>query len=447
MRGIFIKFFILIICCYVLEANNLQYSLIKKGTLDDNTVLVIGGIQGDEPGGFLAASLLATEYNITKGSLWVVPNLNFISIIKRDRGIYGDMNRKFDKIKENDPDLKSVNGIQSLIADKNVSMVLNLHDGSGFYRDHYINELENPKRWGNSCIIDQESLEGSKYTDLKGIALRVMDKINQNILDPKHKYHLKNTHTAKGDKEMLKSLTYFAIKNNKSAFANEASKTLPSHQRAYYHLLAIEEYLKVAGVEFERSFELNPQNVKEAIEKEIEVVLFDNKFYLSLNNPRAKIGYVPIPKNTALEYNSTNPLTALIEDKGAYVVHYGNKVLTKLIPEYFNYSDIESSVKIEVDGVLKEISLGSKINVKENIKVISRPNVRVNIIGYNSKLKDESDITVNKKDIIRNYSIDKKGKIFRIELYEQTDGANDKFIGMFLVEFAMLDLPNDGVLS
>nr|WP_235598069.1 M99 family carboxypeptidase catalytic domain-containing protein [Campylobacter hyointestinalis] len=262
MREIFIKFFILTICSCVLEANNLQYSLIKKGKLDENTVLVIGGIQGDEPGGFLAASLLATEYNITKGSLWVVPNLNFISIIKRDRGIYGDMNRKFDKIKENDPELKSVRGIQNLIVDKNVSMVLNLHDGSGFYRDHYINELENPKRWGNSCIIDQESLEGSKYTDLKGIALRVMDKINQNILDPKHKYHLKNTHTAKGDKEMLKSLTYFAIKNNKSAFANEASKTLPSHQRAYYHLLAIEEYLKVAGVEFERSFELNPQNVK-----------------------------------------------------------------------------------------------------------------------------------------------------------------------------------------
>nr|WP_235598070.1 M99 family metallo-carboxypeptidase C-terminal domain-containing protein [Campylobacter hyointestinalis] len=176
-------------------------------------------------------------------------------------------------------------------------------------------------------------------------------------------------------------------------------------------------------------------------------MLFDNKFYLSLNDPRAKIGYVPIPKNTALEYNSTNPLTALIEDKGGYVVHYGNKVLTKLIPEYFNYSDIESSVKIEADGVLKEISLGSKVNVEENIKVISRPNIRVNIIGYNSKLKDESGIIVNKKDIIRSYSIDKKGKIFRIELYEQKDGTEDKFIGMFLVEFAMLDLPNNRVLS
>ena len=55
-------------------------------------VLVVGGIQGDEPGGFSAATLLTTNYTIRKGVLWVVPNLNFPSIIKRSRGLYGDMN-------------------------------------------------------------------------------------------------------------------------------------------------------------------------------------------------------------------------------------------------------------------------------------------------------------------------------------------------------------------
>ena len=43
-------------------------------------VLVVGGIQGDEPGGFSAATLLTTHYTIQKGVLWVVPNLNFPSI-------------------------------------------------------------------------------------------------------------------------------------------------------------------------------------------------------------------------------------------------------------------------------------------------------------------------------------------------------------------------------
>ena len=49
-----------------LNANELEYSLIKKGVDDNNTLLVIGGIQGDEPGGFLAANLLANEYKIIK---------------------------------------------------------------------------------------------------------------------------------------------------------------------------------------------------------------------------------------------------------------------------------------------------------------------------------------------------------------------------------------------
>nr|WP_231946240.1 M99 family carboxypeptidase catalytic domain-containing protein [Campylobacter fetus] len=441
-RGMYrlISFIVVLSFFNALLAEDLEYSFIKKGYDDNNTVLVIGGIQGDEPGGFLAASLLATDYNITKGSVWVVPNLNFASIIKRDRGIYGDMNRKFDYISSNDPDLKSVQGIKDLIVDQNVSLILNLHDGSGFYRPTYINDMENPKRWGNSSIIDQVSLEGVPYGNLEEIASKVVSKINEKALKDQHKYHIRNTQTAKGDKEMLKSLTYFAIKEGKAAFANETSKSLPSHERAYYHLLAIEEYLKVAGVEFERNFDLTPTGVKNTIEKEIEIVLFGNKFFLSLDHPRAKIGYVPIPKNIALEYNASNPLTALVKDKDGYSVHYGNRVLTKLVPEYFKYSNSINKVGVEIDGnETKEISLGSKINVENSVKIIKQDGIRVNFIGYGSQPIDESNIAIYKKDIKRNYSIDQKGKTFRVELYEQKDGEKDKFIGMFLVEFASLE--------
>ena len=89
--------------------NALDFSLIKKGSADDGPViLVIGGIQGDEPGGFNAASLLTTHYQVQRGQLWVVPNLNFPSIIKRSRGIHGDMNRKFSQITRQDPEFESV---------------------------------------------------------------------------------------------------------------------------------------------------------------------------------------------------------------------------------------------------------------------------------------------------------------------------------------------------
>ncbi|EOF4572255.1 M99 family carboxypeptidase catalytic domain-containing protein, partial [Campylobacter coli] len=92
------KFFISIIFFISgLFALDLEFSVGENGkSLDDNnTVLIFGGIQGDEPGGFHAASLLLSDYNITKGKIIVAPNLAFDSIIKRSRGKNGDLNRKF----------------------------------------------------------------------------------------------------------------------------------------------------------------------------------------------------------------------------------------------------------------------------------------------------------------------------------------------------------------
>ena len=98
------KLLLLVALSTVLSANNhFDFDLIKKGEDDNNTLLVVGGIQGDEPGGFVSASLLATHYEITKGSVWIVPNLNFYSIIKRSRGPYGDMNRKFAHLSKKRP--------------------------------------------------------------------------------------------------------------------------------------------------------------------------------------------------------------------------------------------------------------------------------------------------------------------------------------------------------
>ena len=112
----------------------MDFSVHKLGSdLPGNTLLVIGGIQGDEPGGFNAAALLTTHYKIKKGSVWVVPNLNFISIIKRSRGVHGDLNRKFAKLGRSDPEFDTISKLKRIILDDQVDLVLNLHDGSGFY--------------------------------------------------------------------------------------------------------------------------------------------------------------------------------------------------------------------------------------------------------------------------------------------------------------------------
>ncbi len=434
------KFFtIFLLFCSFCFGSNLKYSLIKKEnnvTDANNTLLVIGGIQGDEPGGFLAASLLSTKYDILNGSVWIVPNLNFPSIIKRSRGLNGDMNRKFSKIQEKDPDYLAVSGIKSLIKDPKVALIVNLHDGSGFYRKKYINSLQNPKRWGNSCIIDQTNLKDVKYGNLGDIAAQVAEQINKHLLSDKHKYHVKNTKTKEGDLEMLKSLTFYAIEQKKAAYANEASKSLKTHQRAYYHLVALEKYMDIMGIKYKRDFELTPQNVKEEINKGVEVSLFDKKVYLSLDNPRSIIRYVPLPKKKDINYKASNPLVAVIKDGKGYNIHYGNRKLTKLAPEYLDYSPDLQDIKVKIDGEEQQIPLGSLVKVNSSFEVVASQNQRANIIGFSSKkYKDEAGVKIGLKNLFKKYSIDKNGKIYRVELYDTTKSNKGTYAGMFLVEF------------
>ncbi|MCP3901572.1 MAG: succinylglutamate desuccinylase, partial [Desulfobacteraceae bacterium] len=65
-----------------------------NGTEPGKTLMIIGGIQGDEAAGFLAADRYA-DISLKKGNLIVVPRANFPSILKRERKINEDMNRKF----------------------------------------------------------------------------------------------------------------------------------------------------------------------------------------------------------------------------------------------------------------------------------------------------------------------------------------------------------------
>ncbi|EAI5931758.1 deacylase [Campylobacter coli] len=462
------KFFISIIFFISgLFALDLEFSVGENGkSLDDNnTILIFGGIQGDEPGGFHAASLLLSDYNITKGKIIVAPNLAFDSIIKRSRGNNGDLNRKFASLSPKDPDYQTVKRIKELILLPEVSMVINLHDGWGFYKPTYIDAMQNPKRWGNSSVIDTNEINASKYPDLESIATQTVNSVNASLVDPKHAYHLKNTKTQElGDTEMLKALTYFVISNHKAAFANEASKNLPINLRAYYHLLAIENYLKTAGIEFTRTFELTPQGVDKAINQELEVKLFDDKILLSLKNPRKTINYVPFPINKELNYNTSNELTALIAEKNSFYIQYGNRFQTRLYPEYLEFSNPFNKITLQVDGNETVVKFGTKIQVKENFLVPRIKGARVNIIGFDHG-RDESNILVSKKNMQKPYSLDMAGKIYRVEFYElreanlqqslednieskliknakildlatlKTAKAKDKFIGSILVEF------------
>ncbi len=459
------RFFWLLILATSLFGLEFTISENGKSLGDNNTILIFGGMQGDEPGGFHAASLLISDYNITKGKIIVAPNLAFDSIIKRARGVKGDLNRKFAKLDKKDPDYETVQRIKELILREEVGMVLNLHDGWGFYHPTFIDEMKNPKRWGNSSVIDTREINATKYKELESIAANTVEVLNSKLIDPKHKYHLKNTKTKElEDTQMLKALTYFVISNNKAAFANEASKNLPVNLRAYYHLVAIENYFKTAGLEFERGFELSPDGVQKAINKELQIKMFNYKILLSLKKPRSIINYLPFPVHRTLDYTTSNEITAVVADEKGFFVQYGNRFQARIKPEYFEFSDAFNDFSIIVDDEQQIVPFASKVRVKKYFQIPKIKGVRVNVIGLD-KGKDESGLKVRKKDMLSQYSLDKAGKIFRVEFYElraanlaqQVIDKNaskiiknapqinhktyekvvkkDKFLGLILVEF------------
>ena len=412
--------------------NALDFSLIKKGQPDEGPViLVIGGIQGDEPGGFNAASLLTTHYQVQHGQLWVVPNLNFPSIIKRSRGIHGDMNRKFLQITPQDPEFDSVEKIKSIIKDQQVDIILNLHDGSGFYSPTYINKNRNSWRWGQSIIIDQAMISNSYYDDIGELAQLVVDDVNTVLPDKSHHLNVKNTRTQQGNKEMEKTLTYFAIRNNKAAFGVEASKSFLTHQRAYSHLRVVEAFMKRIGIEYTRDFVLNEAQVKSQIDNNIKLAFYDRKIVLDMANARKRLGYVPLQKDAPIEFAASNPLIAVLDEKGNYKVRYGNRSVSRIHAQFYEYDNSLQQVTVKIDGKQKQVSLGSIVPVSRHFTIEPVKGYRVNVIGFTHRhKKDESGININRTMIRQRFSVDQQAQRFRVEFYQQ-----QRFCGMLLMEF------------
>ena len=427
---LFTFFTLLLTTTFLLSNNHFDFDLIKKGKDDTNTLLVVGGIQGDEPGGFISASILATHYEITKGSVWIVPNLNFYSIIKRSRGPYGDMNRKFAHLSKSDPEYKTIQRIKSYIKDEKVKLVVNLHDGSGFFRPTYEDKLHSPLRWGQCAIIDQTNIDIAQYGNLKEISDQVVEYVNQNLMKPEHKYHVHNTRTVEGDKEMEKTLTYFAINNGKAAFGNEASKSLVTHERVYYHLLALEKYMDIMGIEYKRKFDFTAKGVYAAINNDIYISMYEDKIKLPLSKIRGFLKYFPIKKDEILDFKASNPLLTIVKEKNIYTIHYGNRRLSRLKADYQDYVEKNNTVKFLVDGKLQDVSFGSIVDVSKDFLVKYDKKFRVNVIGYTNKKKIETDINIQKNQIAKRFSVDEKGDIYRVEYYDA-----DKFAGMILVKF------------
>ncbi|WP_291328225.1 M99 family carboxypeptidase catalytic domain-containing protein [Desulfovibrio sp. UCD-KL4C] len=214
------------------------------------TIMVQGGVQGDELSGFFTGQLL-TKCKLHKGNLIIIPRANEPSILRRSRQINVDLNRRFDKEYNKFYEDRLAKAIRFLL--NNADGFIHLHEGSGFYNPKYINKMRNPKRYGQSLIIDATVYKNIPLADL---CQRAIDSLNSKIPNKSYWFTLFNTDTF--DKtthypEMLKSLTCYAlVERGIPAMAVEVSKDIMDLEWKVRHQLQATVYLlKEFGLEVE----------------------------------------------------------------------------------------------------------------------------------------------------------------------------------------------------
>lgn len=429
----FIVVFLLLVI-NLFAVTNRDFSIYKKESqTPSHTLLIIGGIHGDEPGAYFAPAFFEKYYKITKGSVWVIPNINGDSIIANQRGIYNDMNRKFSVIEKDDPDYFIIERVKKIILDKKVDLILNLHDGHGFYRETHENAIFNPKAWGQATIIDQDKINGlDKFGDLDNIATKVKNNLNKDkLFQEYHSFGVKNTQTKFKDEQMQLSLTYFAITNNKPAFAIETSKNITDlTEKVIYQLKSIEEFMKIMDIEFQRDFDINNyEEVKKRLFDFGEVKINENIAF-DLNDTRKILRFIPLKKeNNEFKFENALGATKIVDNK--YEVYIGNINVTNLFPQIFDVKEYKDSIKIEVDGKVINTKLGEVIDVKNSFKIVKNDFFRVNVIGFSKTGVDsEDDILLKKSDMVDSFSIDTNNKQYRVEFYK-----DNNFYGMITINF------------
>jgi len=224
-----------------------------SGSSPGPTLLLLGGIQGDEPGGYLAADLYA-DISLKVGNLIVVPRANFLSIVENTRGVEGDMNRKFaGRIEPSDRELAIVGIIKELM--KKSDYFLNLHDGSGFYSPQWESPVRNPMRFGQSIIADADQFARSdgKVIQMEATVQRVLEKANRQIIPHNHQFRFNNHRTLCKDTvhmEQRKSATYHALTQlGIPAFGIETSKNIADYRlRVRYQTMVVNAFLEEFGI-------------------------------------------------------------------------------------------------------------------------------------------------------------------------------------------------------
>lgn len=436
-----------------------------KGRRPGNTMMILGGIQGNEPGGYLSADQYV-ELTLAKGNLIVVPRANFISIITDKRGVNGDMNRKF--ADEGDTyEYKIVGIIKELMKEANV--FLNLHDGSGFYRPEYISPSKNPLKYGQSIIADAESYYHEKFQNqilLKEIAEKIISRVNLYIENEEHLFRFNNHNTFSKSslhKEQRKSATFYALGTyGIPAFGVETSKSIPLETKIRCQTLIINEFMKY----YEILPEVPGLYLKPPELKFIMVSINDGNPIFVLDNSHIHINKGDVIEITHVDANYNRGLAVDVLKYGSFNdfrkkirVFTDTRIIVK--KDKFIAGNIEvrvgkSSVTanninpgnnrgflgvnyllVEINNKKSFFSIGEEINLTKGdvIKIIDTvpsmngyPDLRLNFYGYqpgssNTNVAHDIGYKIDTEtDLMPRFSVNSKGEEFKVRVEERDGG-------------------------
>ncbi|MCK5311743.1 MAG: succinylglutamate desuccinylase/aspartoacylase family protein [Desulfobacteraceae bacterium] len=456
------------------EDNELHVYKIN-GAESGKTLMVVGGIQGDEAAGFLAADRYA-DISLKKGNLIVVPRANFPSILKRERKINEDMNRKFSGDDAGNYEARVVEVLKKLM--KESDCLLNLHEGSGIFSEKWEGPMRNPKRFGQSIIADSAFFEDEKSginINLEEMAKNVIKKVNKHITNPEHFFHFNNHGTAKSDskhKEQRGSATYYALYQCKiPAFGVESAKALPLEQKVKQHIYAINGFMELMdiipetpGIDLRRP-EL--QYVIVSVNNTVPIVVGVMQHLKINKGDTIEVLDVVTNYKRGLSADIIGIGSGFNDMKKKIVINEETRIVVKKdfyscgsIFLDFHHKDVVETNKLSVSDSEKVSVLKYKIKVNEKIRIVDNYNHvklergdKLVILDLISGNVDPSEYVVNFKGFVGNrrnntgedrgyiidtsknvlmkkYSINKQNKHYYV-----ITSLNDKEVGKLFIDF------------
>ena len=236
------------------EQENFEFKVYHiKGREPGATLMIIGGIHGDETSGFLAADLFA-DIALRQGNIILIPRSNLPSIFAGRRIINHDMNRRFAIPTPITFEDRVVAVLKKYMHQSD--LMLNLHDSSGFYRHTWEGPNHNPLKYGQCLIVDTDSLfirETGRTVHLGRVAETVINNINKQIEFEEYHYRLNNHDTLNPQSrhsEQRGSASFYGLTQAQiPSFGVEVSTSLrDASLRVMYLRLIINEFMNYLDI-------------------------------------------------------------------------------------------------------------------------------------------------------------------------------------------------------